>query len=107
MGKKQVDKSIKIFIERVKENFKPQKVIIFGSFAREENNKYSDVDFIVISKKFAEIPEEKRLDYLYELTKDLYPDFHVFGYTPYEFETVSKLSILEEIKKTGKVIYST
>lgn len=106
MGKKQVEKSIKIFLKRVKETFEPQKIILFGSFAHQDTNEYSDVDFIVISKKFAKISQDKRLDHLYELTKDLYPDFHVFGYTPYEFRTASKLSTLEEIKKTGKVIYS-
>jgi len=47
------------------------------------------------------------LDYLYDLIKDLYPDFHVFGFTSSEFENASRLTTIEEIKKYGKVIYST
>jgi len=106
MGKKQINKSIKIFIKRAKKIFNPQKIILFGSFAKKKANEYSDVDLVLLSDKFKTIPQEKRLDYLYELTKDLYPDFHVFGFTPYEFENASKLTIIEEIKKHGKVIYS-
>jgi hypothetical protein len=107
MGKKQVNESIKIFIERAKKNFNPQKIILFGSFAKGKTSEYSDVDLVILSDKFKNIPQEKRLDYLYDLIKDLYPDFHVFGFTSSEFENASRLTTIEEIKKYGKLIYST
>ncbi len=98
---KKVLKNIKKFTQRVKQKFEPQRIILFGSFARGNINEYSDVDVAVISDKFNLIPSEERLNILYPLTIDLYPDFHVFGFTSEEFEKGNKLTILEEIKKQG------
>jgi hypothetical protein len=106
MDKKQVNKSIKIFVERAKKTFNPQKIILFGSFAKGKTSEYSDIDLVLLSDKFKNIPKEKRLDYLYDLIKDLYPDFHIFGFTSSEFKNASRLTTVEEIKKYGKVIYS-
>ena len=74
---------------------------IFGSYARGEETDYSDVDVVIVAKTFKSIPFEKRLDVLYQLTADLYPDFHVFGYTPQEFQNVSSLSTIAEAKTQG------
>lgn len=101
MDKKQARRSINTFVKRASRRFKPEKVLLFGSFAHGGESEYSDVDIAVVSKAFSKIPQEKRLDLLYELTKDLYPDFHVFGFTPDEFTYSSKLSTIEEIKQKG------
>ena len=100
MGKKQIQKSLKTFTQRVKKTFKPERILLFGSYASGKVTNYSDIDIVVVADKFKKIPEEKRLDVLYELTQDLYPDFHVFGYTPEEFKNASSLITLEEIKKS-------
>jgi len=101
MGKNQINKSLKTFTRRVKQKLQPDQILLFGSFARGEANEYSDVDIIVVAKKLSEIPEEKRLDLLYDLTTDLRPDFHVFGFTPQEFENPNPLTSLSQIKKTA------
>ena len=49
---KKVLKNIKKFTQRVKQKFEPQRIILFGSFARGNINEYSDVDVAVISDKF-------------------------------------------------------
>lgn len=99
MGKKQIQKSIKIFTQRVKKTFKPKQILLFGSYASGKTTDYSDVDIIIVADKFKKIPQEKRLDILYELIQDLHPDFHVFGFTPKEFNNASSLTTLTEIKK--------
>jgi len=101
MGEKQIEKVLKIFTRRIKEKFDPEEILLFGSYAGGKAGDYSDVDLVVIAEKFSSIPEEKRLDVLYDITSDLYPDFHVFGYTRDEFEKASKLTILEEVKQNG------
>lgn len=101
MGKKQIQKSLKIFTQRVKKTFKPEKILLFGSYASGKVTDYSDIDIVVVADKFKKIPQEKRLDVLYALTQDLYPDFHVFGFTPEEFDNASSLITLEEIKKSN------
>ncbi len=104
MGKRQIQKSLKIFAKRAKEKFKAEKIILFGSYAHGQANEYSDVDVVVLSKNFSKIPKEQRLDALYPLAADLYPDFHPFGFTPSEFAHSSKLSVLSEAKTAGKVV---
>lgn len=101
MGKKQIDKTLKIFVDRAKKQFRAKQVILFGSYARGEANEYSDVDCIIVADSFRTMPETKRLDAIYPIIRDLDPDFHVFGYTPDELLKVDPLSTLAEIKKTG------
>lgn len=101
MGKKQIQNSLNIFTKRVKQKFQPEQVLLFGSFARGQANEYSDVDLLVIAKKFSKIDEEKRFDLLYDLTADLRPDFHVYGFTPEEYEKASPLTSLSLIKEEG------
>ena len=101
MGKKQIQKSLSIFTNRVKKRFSPERLLLFGSFAYGKPNDESDVDVVVVSKKFRVIPQKKRLDVLYDLTRDLMPDFHVFGYTPEEFEKLRPLTSIYEAKKHG------
>lgn len=104
MGKKQIQKELKIFASRAKKNLKADKVILFGSYAVGSANDYSDVDVVVLSQIFAKIPFEKRLDILYPLIKDLEFDFHPFGLTQSELAKTSPVSILSEISSTGRVI---
>lgn len=104
MGKKQVQKELKIFAKRAKENLQAEKVILFGSYASGKANQYSDVDVVVLSKIFAKIPFEKRLDVLYPLTRDLKIDFHPFGLTSSELARISPTAVLSEIKSTGRII---
>lgn len=99
MGKKQIQNSLKIFSDRVKRKYQPQQIFLFGSYARGKASEHSDVDLVVISKQFEKIPEEQRFDELYKLTDGLYPDFHVYGFTPREFDLASPLTSLFEIKQ--------
>lgn len=101
MGKTQVQKNINVFTRRVRVRFHPKKVLLFGSYATGEQTAYSDVDIVVVSEKFHVIPPEKRLDVLYDLTRDLMPDFHVFGYTPEEFERLGPLTSIHDAKEHG------
>lgn len=101
MGKKQIQKALKTFSERAKKKFNPEQIFLFGSYARGKASEYSDVDVIVVSDTFAKIPQEKRLDFLYDLTKGLRPDFHPYGFTKNELEKASPLTSLSEIKKYG------
>jgi predicted nucleotidyltransferase len=101
MDKKRIQKTLAIFAKRAKKKFDAEKVILFGSYARGQATAYSDIDIIVLSKKFSSIPKEKRLDALYPLTTDLYPDVHPFGFTPREFVSAKRTSTLFEIQKTG------
>lgn len=101
MDKKRIQKSLKIFTDRVRRRYSPSQVVLFGSYARGRATSYSDVDLVVVAQSFAKISKNKRLDAMYELSKDLQPDFHVFGLTPAEFASISKFTTLAESKQHG------
>ncbi len=107
MGKTKISREINTYIERVKQAVKPDKVILFGSFARNKASKWSDIDILVISR-FKNIPKKKREYILYSLSDGLIKnhDFHVYGVTSEEFKSAKPWTIFEEIKKEGVTLYS-
>lgn len=107
MGRKKINKEIKQYILRLKKALNPEKVILFGSFARGEATKWSDIDLLVVAR-FSKTTSSKRFDILYDLHEGLVNehDIHAYGITPYEFNNIKKWSILTDIKKEGIVVYS-
>ena len=82
----------------------PVKIILFGSWCRDEEDKYSDVDIIVIyetKKRFLD-----RLEELY-LMWDIPVAFDILAYTPEEFEKMlkEKNPFIKKINREGEVIY--
>jgi len=82
----------------------PVKIILFGSWCRDEEDKYSDADIIVIyetKKRFLD-----RLKELY-LMWDIPVAFDILAYTPVEFEKMlkEKNTFIERINREGEVIY--
>lgn len=72
MGKKEIEKIrryVSKFKERIAKNFFVEKIILFGSAARGEMNKDSDVDIIVISRKYGR-------KHVFEITPKLYEIWH-------------------------------
>ncbi|MFQ6089641.1 MAG: nucleotidyltransferase domain-containing protein [Candidatus Methanofastidiosia archaeon] len=108
MGKKKVEEikeSIGKFKESVRRKFFVDKVIIFGSAARGEMKKDSDVDIIVVSKKYG------RKD-VFKITPKLYEEWHekqkinypvdIILFNVKEFNKLKKeVSIVSEALKEG------
>lgn len=71
--------------------FKPKKVIIFGSSVKGTAKRYSDIDVIIISPYFSHIPFLKRMPLV--LKKPSFPK-HVdyICYTPEEYERIKEES---------------
>lgn len=89
----EVIKELKEFKEKLRRHLAIQKLILFGSTARGEAGKDSDVDLILISPRFKGLSQLKRA-YLASKYWDLnYPkDF--LCYTKPEFKKMKKLSIV-------------
>ena len=83
--------------------FDPQRIIIFGSFAREDWDEMSDIDVIVVyrtNKSFLD-----RLKELY-LSWDIPKAVDILAYTPEEFEHMFQENFfIQEALKTGEVLY--
>jgi predicted nucleotidyltransferase len=104
MGSAQIRKPLSVFLKRVKAKYRPQAVVLFGSRARGAGTKESDVDLIVIAAAFEGVDEEQRFSALYELSGDLWPDFHVYGFTPEEATKVNAVNTLSEALRSGVLV---
>ena len=97
-----VDKVVKCLTQ-----YEPEKIIIFGSYVRDEMDEYSDLDFVVIKKT-----EKRFIERLIEVARliDLDLDLgkvDVFVYTPEEFERMIEWEnpFIERVLKEGRVLY--
>lgn len=100
MNKEELKKAIVSSYKKIN----PVKIILFGSWCREEEDKYSDVDIIVIyetKKRFLD-----RLKELY-LMWDIPIAFDILAYTPEEFEKMlkEKNPFINKINREGEVVY--
>lgn len=107
MGKTQIEEYIKQYIVRLKSDLPSCKVILYGSFLNDQYKRgESDIDLIVIDKKFKKMSEDDRFDLLYGKTVGLPLDWHIYGFAPEEVKSISPLNTLSEALRNGKVIKS-
>jgi predicted nucleotidyltransferase len=86
------------------EEYDPQRVILFGSWGRGDEDEYSDLDLVIIKET-----EERfldRLERVYELVKPTFA-MDVLVYTPQEFAKMQERDnpFIEMVLKEGVVIY--
>ena len=95
--------ALKQHIVSVFKPFDPQRIIIFGSFARGDWDEMSDIDVIVVyrtDKSFLD-----RLKELY-LSWDIPKAVDILAYTPEEFEQMFQHNFfIQEALNTGEVLY--
>lgn len=108
MDRKQIEKVITIYLGDLAKKIKIEKAILFGSAVRGKISQDSDIDLLILSPSFANLPDDRRFDLLYtarknEVTQTVPMD--IFGLTPEEYSQADALSITAEIKETGKEVF--
>lgn len=104
MAKKRISKKVKKEIEEYIKILKADKlpiseVILFGSYAKGKQNKWSDIDLCIVSPKFKNA--FKAMQYLWlKRTSDSSPAIEPLGFAPKDFED-NYDSLIHEIKTTG------
>ncbi len=94
-------------IERIVSKLKPEKIILFGSYAYGNPTPDSDVDLLVIMKTKA-----KEIDRFVAVSNLLYPrqfPVDILVRTPQEMEAETRKKgnfFMREILKKGKVLYA-
>jgi predicted nucleotidyltransferase len=106
MGTQQIKKQLNTYIARITSKMSPEKVILFGSFARGTAHKGSDIDLLVVDSVKKKIKEHE-FD-LFRLQSGISSDyeFNVYRVSSEEFNAPKPWSILHDIKKEGKVIFN-
>lgn len=97
---KKLEKKIHEYIDILKKDKLPiNKVILFGSFAKGTEHKWSDVDLCVISPKFKN--PMKAMNYLWQKTVfDMKYTIEPIGFNPDDFKDKYS-SLINEIKTNG------
>lgn len=106
-----INEKLRRYIKILTKSMVIDKIILFGSYAKGEAHKYSDIDIAIVSPELD--PRECGLANtrkVKEKTKLIEPMLQLFAYPTSLFNnargTVHE-SFIDEIKKTGKVIYSS
>lgn len=84
-------------IEIEKLGVKPQKILLYGSYAKGTPREDSDIDVIVISEDFKDMNLRERLELLGIAAGRVFEPIEALGYTEKEIEADKKGTFLEEI----------
>ena len=99
--------TIKQIAKLIAIEYKPQRIILFGSYASGEPDSDSDLDLLVISDREKDVPRRKRgLDVLYKLRKYHFSKDILF-YTQSEIDRWKdeKSAFITEAVDEGIVLY--
>lgn len=75
-------------------HIRPERMLLFGSWARGRPREDSDIDLIVVSKDFARVGFRRRLEILGVAAGRAWVSVQAFGYTPEEFAAPEPTSFL-------------
>ena len=91
-------------IEVIKTEYRPEKIILFGSMAGGDIHEWSDIDLLIV-KDTPKRPIERTLEVFRLIQPKVGID--LFIYTPEEYEILlrERFSFFLSIQKTGKTVY--
>jgi predicted nucleotidyltransferase len=101
----EIYKKIDVYRDAVAEKLNPEKIILFGSFARGDYNECSDIDILVIRHWKEDFLE--RIKVLLDLNENGLP-LEPIGYTNEEFNSMRTEgnTFIADVILNGRVIYS-
>ena len=108
MSEVDIQKEIEEITKQIIQQYKPEKIILFGSYAKGDFTEDSDLDFLVIKKGILSLIGRERARELRKLIKKkVAADFLI--YRPEEFNRRLKMGdpFLKLITKEGKVLYGS
>ncbi len=91
-------------IVRVLRQVGAQRIVLFGSAARDDISAWSDLDLIVVLQ--SDLPFIKRLGVLYERIQPRV-GLDLLAYTPEEFDLIRERPFLRQALQEGRVLYET
>ncbi len=98
-------RQINDIVSKIANNYKPEKIILFGSYARGNFNDNSDLDFILIKDtiepKHKRGLEVRRLFYGLPIPMD----FKIYTTTEFSNELLNRYSFLSSAIEGSKVLY--
>ncbi len=92
-------------VQRIRDRFDPEKIILFGSYARDEATEQSDVDLLVVAD--TDLPRRERFPAVRRLLSGYPVGFDIIVKTPKEYRRWRSVvnHIVYFAEKYGKVLY--
>lgn len=89
------------FVQEIKERYRPEKLLLFGSRARDEQSDESDYDLLIVSRVFEGTHLTDRATAIYKMWP-IWAGLDCLCLTPEEFErSRHRISIVREIDREG------
>lgn len=104
---KEINKQLQDITDKIVEEFKPEKIILFGSYAWGKPGRDSDIDlFVVKESKKQSLDRERELRQL--LFGNNFPPMDILVYTPKELKNRLDLEdfFIKDILNKGKMLYA-
>lgn len=108
MDRKKIDRIIKIYLKDLSKQIKIDKAILFGSAVAGKLSIDSDIDLLILSPAFAKMSVSDRFDLLTAARQNRETQItpmDIFGLTTQEYKDGNVLSVVGEIKETGRELY--
>jgi predicted nucleotidyltransferase len=83
---------------------KPQRIVLYGSYATGTNKKGSDIDVVVISSDFAAKSYWERVDLLADVLYEIFAPVEAVAMTPDEWQQGN--SLIVDFARKGEVLYA-
>ena len=99
-----LETELRRYLPLLRDQYQPERVILFGSLATGETWEWSDIDLVIVKET-----TQRFLDRIKEVLRLLQPrvGVDILVYTPQEFEHLSRerAFVRTEIQSKGKVLY--
>ena len=107
MSKRELQDSLKTITKRLTEDYKAEKVILFGSAARGDFGQNSDLDILVLKRGVDKLDSLQRGREARAMLGDIDIPVDILVHTPYEIEKRLYLRdpFFEKIFEEGKILY--
>lgn len=101
------EKTIQEAAGRLVEKFHPDRIILFGSYARGTADEHSDVDFLVITRAAERVNRRRLMSEMDQALRGLALARDIVILTPDEFEEDKEIpgTIARYVSKEGRVLY--
>jgi len=100
MARRELQADLDWLVERIREGYDPEKILLFGSLARGETHKWSDIDLIVVKDTDASYGE--RIKALTSVIQDRLIGADILVYSLKEYEQARKKRCFPQRSRTGR-----
>ena len=101
----EINRVISKITEKISKDYDPEKIVLFGSYAKGTSRYDSDIDLLVV--KDSRLRRDERDQEIRRSLQEIKFPLDIFVYTPQEVDEYSRLkgSFIAKIFREGRVLY--